>query len=256
MIIAIASILSLSPIADPVAAILDTFEFSYAYGDTTEIESNFSYRNASTGTSIRLRWSPLPSNKSPEDILEFWRRTHGTWDFVHEMPSKLPISGIVLDGTAGSSDKYISFGTRPATGRVYLHAKITKVNGRPSYSGVDESAPKLLEGLVRWIIATESGAKFTPGNITADGHTYQAFKDAAGKWHVDAKAWAERHGWSYTENFKEGRIQFTTPRGNFLLPLGSEKVKLGSTWHTLPLLISARDRRILLSPEARQLASQ
>lgn len=258
MIIAVALTLAQThaSLSAPIAAVLDSAGFAYAHGEKRNEDVSIFFVN-SAKESLHLGWMPLPSSKTPEDILEFWRRTSATWvDPVLEMPSRLPISGIVLDGTAGSSDKFISFATQPAAGRVYLEGKITQVNGRHIFAGVAESATKMLEGLVRWIIATESGAKFTPGNITADGDTYQAFKDAAGKWHIDAKAWAERHGWTYNENFTEGRIQFTTPRGNFLLPLGSEKVKLGETWHTLPLLVSARDRRILLSPEARQLASQ
>lgn len=65
---------------------------------------------------------------------------------------------------------YIRFATRPVVGRVYFEGKITQVIGQPTYSGIDaETAPKLLEGLVRWIIATESGAKFTAGSISLNG---------------------------------------------------------------------------------------
>jgi len=257
MIFQFAVIALTSQSATPVAELLDQAGFVLTYEHPGEDHRSLSFKQGNTGARLDIQWRPMKAGNTPEDALKSWKFNSARWDNPPlEMPSKLPVAGIVLDGTRGTS-KYINFATRPAVGRVYLQGKITQVSGQPTYSGINaETAPKLLEGLVRWIIATESGAKFTPGNITADGHTYQAFKDASGKWHIDAKAWAERHGWTYSENFTEGRIQFTTPLGNFLLPLGSEKVKLGDTWHTLPLLISARDRRILLSPEARQLASQ
>lgn len=263
MIVALVSI-AFSQVSDPVDALLRSKGFlpeRVSYSNSQHDSWRSTYGNKARRGSVRFsvsKSSEVSAGQSVRRIddslgrsLDFERRaSNGTTG--NGLASNLPL-GIQLRAFRGNGSSQVNAFSDMVSVRVDIGFGGRMTSGVTRFETADPPHDQLLiEGVARWVLATETAKYLVRTPTSVAGRSYGGFKHPQGQMQIPAREWAQNSGYSMQVNDEAGRAYLSGPGGSILIPLGSDKVKVNGNWLVIDGVVAADKSEPLLPVSAIQ----